>query len=63
MVNSELLQIFLNHCAIERGLSKNTVNAYRRDLTKFLDFLENERLNLSEVQMEHLVGFTKILRL
>ncbi len=63
MVNSELLQIFLNHCAIERGLSKNSVNAYRRDLTKFLDFLENERLNLSEVQMDHLVGFTKILRL
>ncbi|NBP22454.1 MAG: tyrosine recombinase XerD, partial [Actinobacteria bacterium] len=26
------IEIFLNHCAIERGLAKNTLTSYRRDL-------------------------------
>ncbi|MEN9516195.1 MAG: site-specific tyrosine recombinase XerD [Actinomycetota bacterium] len=62
MVNKELLQIFLNHCAIERGLSKNSVNAYRRDLEKFLTFLESRNLQLDKVQLDDLFEFTKTLR-
>ncbi|MEN9304763.1 MAG: hypothetical protein RLY76_31, partial [Actinomycetota bacterium] len=62
MVNKELLQIFLNHCAIERGLSKNSVNAYRRDLEKFLTFLESRSLQLDKVQLDDLFEFTKTLR-
>lgn len=34
-----LAQSFLNYCAIERGLSLNTVAAYRRDLEKFAAFV------------------------
>ena len=34
-----LAESFLNHCAIERGLSLNTVSAYRRDLHKFQEFI------------------------
>ena len=30
---------YLRHVSIERGLSRNTVAAYRRDLTAYLDFL------------------------
>jgi integrase/recombinase XerD len=62
VVNKELLQIFLNHCAIERGLSKNSVNAYRRDLEKFLTFLESRNLQLDKVQLDDLFEFTKTLR-
>lgn len=29
---------FLNHCRIEKGLAKNSLDAYRRDLTKFTQF-------------------------
>ncbi len=36
-----LAQSFLNYCAIERGLSLNTVAAYRRDLAKFSAFVAN----------------------
>jgi integrase/recombinase XerD len=36
-----LAQSFLNYCAIERGLSLNTVAAYRRDLAKFSAFVTN----------------------
>lgn len=36
-----LAQSFLNYCAIERGLSLNTVAAYRRDLAKFSAFVSD----------------------
>ena len=41
-----LAQTFLNYCAIERGLSSNTIAAYRRDLTKFAEFLSGRDLTL-----------------
>lgn len=38
---------YLRHLAIERGLSKNTLSAYKADLTKYREFLEQN--NLSEI--------------
>lgn len=38
---------YLRHLAIERGVSKNTIAAYRRDLAGYLEFLES--LSVSEV--------------
>jgi integrase/recombinase XerD len=35
----ESLERYLRHVSIERGLAINTVSAYRRDLTAYLDFL------------------------
>lgn len=35
---------YLRFVQIERGLSDNTVNAYRQDLTEFLDFVNHENL-------------------
>lgn len=35
-----LLDGYLRHLTIERGLSRNTISAYRNDLTKYLLFLE-----------------------
>ncbi|HEX3679071.1 MAG TPA: site-specific tyrosine recombinase XerD [Galbitalea sp.] len=35
----ESLERYLRHVSIERGLAVNTVAAYRRDLTAYLDFL------------------------
>jgi integrase/recombinase XerD len=35
----ESLERYLRHVSIERGLAINTVSAYRRDLTVYLDFL------------------------
>ena len=35
----ESLERYLRHVSIERGLALNTVAAYRRDLTAYLDFL------------------------
>lgn len=40
------LEIFLSHLAIERGLSKNTLDAYHSDLLALDKFLKNEDLAL-----------------
>ena len=38
-----LLDEFCDHLWLEDGLSKNTLEAYRRDLTLFGDWLARER--------------------
>ena len=35
------LERYLRHLSVERGLSKNTLSAYRSDLSKYLLFLQN----------------------
>lgn len=47
------LQSFIDHLTIERGLSLNSISAYRRDLTKFGRFLAENSLDyekLTEVE-------------
>ncbi|HQV32589.1 MAG TPA: site-specific tyrosine recombinase XerD [Calditrichia bacterium] len=45
---SALLESFLNHLALERSLSDNTVIAYQRDLERFRRFLEQRNLKSPE---------------
>ncbi|ALC16521.1 tyrosine recombinase XerD subunit [Desulfuromonas soudanensis] len=40
------LDIFLNYLQVERGLSKNTLDAYGRDLARYLDFLEGAGISV-----------------
>ena len=37
-----LLDRFFQYLAIEKGLAANTCEAYRRDLLRFADYLEEE---------------------
>ncbi|MFZ4108173.1 MAG: site-specific tyrosine recombinase/integron integrase [Candidatus Planktophila sp.] len=53
-------QAFLNYCVIERGLSTNTIAAYRRDLTKFTAFINNGDLN--DVSSKKISDFEASLR-
>ena len=48
---------FLTHVRVERGLSANTVTAYRRDLVKFDDFAKKRKLTLESVSRDNLVEF------
>ena len=41
-----LLSDFIEYIEIEKGLSQNTVLAYRRDISSFIDFCEIEDINL-----------------
>jgi integrase/recombinase XerD len=48
---------FLTHIRVEKGLSANTVSAYRRDLMKFSDFVQKRKLSLQAVSRDDLVDF------
>lgn len=62
MTNSAQIEVFLNHCAVERGLSKNTIAAYRRDLIKFDTFLHGKNLEITTVQASDISDFLQNLR-
>ena len=54
---TELMLDFLAYLELERGLSRNTLEAYRSDLMQFGAFLERERTGALEVQRRHLNKF------
>ena len=43
MAKSNLRNDFLGHLAVEKGLSKNTLSAYTRDIDRFLEFCAQPR--------------------
>lgn len=48
---------FLNYLSYERGLSENTVNSYRFDLEEFLNYLENESLEIKSLRPQNIDNF------
>jgi integrase/recombinase XerD len=48
---------FLTHVKVEKGLSSNTVSAYKRDLVKFDAFARKRKLSLEAVSRDDLVDF------
>ena len=52
--NSQLRE-FLNHLIVERGLSKNTISAYRRDIERFIS--EGDVPDLTKVTSSELENF------
>ena len=45
---------FLTHVRVEKGLSPNTVSAYRRDLLKFDEFAKKKKLTLEAISRDDL---------
>ena len=56
------VEIFLDHLTVERGLSRNTLLAYRRDITRYCDFLSARNRNLSEASERDIEDFLLQLR-
>lgn len=52
MDDKEYLQSFLSHLSVERGLSKNTIAAYRRDLNTFLEFLSDGNQKIGAINAD-----------
>lgn len=51
---------FLNHLLIEKGRSPNTLAAYRRDLTKYVAFLDE--VPILRARHDHVEGFAQSLQ-
>jgi len=57
------VQSYLDHLAVERGSSANTVSSYRRDLSRYLTYLDTRSLSaLAEVDATVVSGFAAALR-
>jgi integrase/recombinase XerD len=54
---SAAISSFVMHVRVEKGLSANTVSAYRRDLVKFEGFAKKRKLELENVSRDDLVDF------
>lgn len=54
-----IIESFINYIKYEKGLSPNTIQAYRRDLDKFVRYLRDGcRVNTwEEVRRKHITGF------
>ena len=53
-----LVDRFLVHASVEQGLSRNTIDAYARDLARFAEYLASAGVGrIRDVRREHLGGF------
>ena len=58
-----LIREYLNHLTVERGLSKNTISAYNRDLERFFTFLDVQKVDPLRIQEAHLTDYVVSLRM
>jgi integrase/recombinase XerD len=55
---AQLVDDYLRHLSIERGLSNNTISAYKRDLSSYLGFLEKHSISEPRQILEsHITGY------
>ena len=58
-----LIDAYLRHLAIERGVAKNTLSAYRRDLDRYFLFLDEKKLvSPDQISELHVAEFAQSLR-
>ncbi|MFM6967251.1 MAG: site-specific integrase, partial [Rhodoluna sp.] len=43
-----LVDSYIRHLTIERGVAKNTIAAYKRDLRRYVDYLDNRGIDAIE---------------
>lgn len=54
----QILSQYLDFLEIERGLSQNTIDAYRRDLTEFLEFCLSKNVEeINKIDRTHINGY------
>ena len=57
-----ILDDYLTYLLVEKGLSPNTLQAYRRDLGKFVGFLQQEGRAPQDATQADIMGFLKAVR-
>ncbi len=61
LVEKGLIKNFLSFLALEKGLSENTIEAYRNDVKKLYDYLEERKILITSVRYEDLLLFMEQL--
>lgn len=62
-MSMQILSEYLEYLEVEKGLSQNTLDAYRRDLSAFIDFCSSIGAeSLTEIQRTHLNSYILDLR-
>lgn len=56
-IDNKIVSKYKSYLLLEKGLSKNSIEAYTNDLAKLLSYLENENLKLQDVKLDHLQQF------
>jgi integrase/recombinase XerD len=57
------VRTYLDHLAVERGLAANTLSSYKRDLRRYLEFLDTQGVtDLAEVTEQTVSSFLMALR-
>ena len=58
-----LVSNYLRHLTIERGMAKNTISAYRRDLDRYLGYLAEVGVDsLDQVSEQTVADFGELLK-
>lgn len=60
--DARLLEQYLAHLRVERGLAPRSVEAYRRDLTRYLRYLRSHDLAVRSVSSEEIAGWLAAVR-
>ncbi|MFH1584463.1 MAG: site-specific integrase, partial [Actinomycetota bacterium] len=49
----KVLRDFINYITVEKGLSQNTIDSYRRDIIKYLNYLQDSEIkSLDNIKRE-----------
>lgn len=60
---NDTMEEYLHFLKVERGLSKNTIQSYKRDLSQYLEFLENSKISTwDQVDRYVILNFLQCLK-
>jgi integrase/recombinase XerD len=57
LVDTTLIDLYLDMLAAERGAARNTLDAYRRDLTDFSGYLHEHRATIAQAASDDIRGY------